>query len=836
MANIVLSAKNAIDFAGTTFQGSADVDYPLVNFKDPVLSKVWRWSPATNADGNTAKFHMAFTAPVKANHVAFIRHNASKGARVRVRAGMARLDTDFADDDLTSPYWTFGGGANGTRTNEFGVMVAGTCPRLEHDRRAVHNGFRWSEDLSNPAWLTLVGGLKLSSDTVQFAKGDPAPSVGSELYQNLFENGYGLLQAGTYEFTAKVELLEGNGDFCFQLYNGTSYSQSATITATTGGLKAVTGTVTVTAGNPLALNYAYIHKLTSGGILRLTELQICYESSNGRYIKTTTQRRYKCLGLIDEQGSTNRLLHASDITNPVWGNSFTAGTVNPNVVIAPDGTTTFDRLTQVGARSGKFQEFAATGSSTHSGSFIFMCSASTATVGVLRFGYGFSGGGALQFTDVTFNPSTGAHISTTNSGGIVSSVGGVENLGHGFFRAYCINNSADAAHTMGFIEIDVADIAGRFMSFGCAQAELGSVTTYIPTTTTTVTRSAQTAGLENGTWAPYVLNPSEGTLYVEFQPNARASFGVYTVDIRLATTSGLEYLAHTYWFHSTNPLGGYVSFSNVVGGVNQWSVNLVAMPAGAVIRTGFRYRSNDHKAAINGAVQANVLNGPTPAVTRLNLVVNASVTRFIRRVTYWPSGKTDAELQALTTIGPGAIDFDSGWSNALQMKMRGDVPALWGHEYDIPKAFSSRAVEWVRVQLYDPAKTDSLKPFEIGRAFVGSVTFQPRRNAEFPSLQSGWRERSTYVESYSGRKFFNVLPKGREQTLAFPFLELEEGDAWHEIQDLCGTSEEVMYIPDPDNEADCQRYGGLGRLSKLDPLRHTFVKNKAAAVVWEKKR
>lgn len=106
MANIVLSQKNRID-STVSFYGDGDVANPLTNMRDSVFSNVWRYTPGTNADGNVAKFHFVLSSVARAGHAAFPRHNMGEAAQIRVRAGTARLDLDFTDDDLNDLWSAF---------------------------------------------------------------------------------------------------------------------------------------------------------------------------------------------------------------------------------------------------------------------------------------------------------------------------------------------------------------------------------------------------------------------------------------------------------------------------------------------------------------------------------------------------------------------------------------------------------------------------------------------------------------------------------------------------------------------------------------------------------
>jgi hypothetical protein len=51
-----------------------------------------------------------------------------------------------------------------------------------------------------------------------------------------------------------------------------------------------------------------------------------------------------------------------------------------------------------------------------------------------------------------------------------------------------------------------------------------------------------------------------------------------------------------------------------------------------------------------------------------------------------------------------------------------------------------------------------------------------------------------------------------------------------------GTTEEVVYLFDPDDMAASQRYGGLGKLRELDALTYWMFANRSQAFQWEKKQ
>lgn len=813
MQNILLSYTNALD-SGATLYGDADVGFPLTKLQDQNFSDVWRFTPGTNADGNTAKFQFVLTPVARAGHIAFARHNMGEGAQIRVRAGTARLDVDFTDDDLTSPYLTFGGGANGTRTNEYGVMVAWTCPRYEHDRRYPENGFLWSEDLYNPVWAVTNARTYVDGKTVDFAN-----SLG-QVVQNL-----DAVYVDTYEIKAQVRLISGNGDFALKLRDATTDHYGAMHTATPDWqwFTTVTAATSAVVGAP---GNASVAKRTSGGVLEIRRFQIRRGASGGKYRKTTSQRLYQRIVAITEAAATNSLLRSQELNNAAW-TTFGGAVVTANTATSPDGTTSMDTITAGGAGQGVYQDFVVGGTTTRAASWMFR---SGGTCVSAKMYIAWLAGGVGQSVTVNFNPSTGAFISSAASGATLLAAG-VKGLGGGFYRVYVIGVGTDAANTQMRHHVE-ANVAGTLILWG-AQNESNYVTSHIPTTTAAVTRTVDTDEVESATWAPYVINADEGTLYAEVQTDdipADASRTVLDVEIYNSGADSRVVLRLLY----TAGTGYQAQVVVVSAGATTWTSAAANVAANSVVRMAVRYRSGDFAAYVNGVSVGTSAASVPSGLNRINMMRNVANTAGLRRVTDWSTGKTAAELQSLTTSGPSAIDYDSGWDDVLQMQVYGDLPATWGRTYPIIKTFSARAVEWVRVELYDPAKTSASTPFEIGRGFMGKQTVQPERNAEY-GLSSGWRDLSGKVTTVTGKQFSYVLPRLRSEAFNLPFLTLAAGDKVHEMQGIVGTTEEVLYLPDADDEAACQRYGFIGLLQDLDRLKYPLVLTKSIGFQIEQK-
>jgi hypothetical protein len=647
------------------------------------------------------KFAVSLGTIARLNHLALCRHNFSEAAQIRVRAGTARLDVDFTDEaGLTSPYLTFGGGTNGTRTNEYGVMVSGTCPRYEHDRRLFENGVLSSEDLGP------TGGW--SSDSVyRYPDGQTVDFTKASSSVNQALTALRSLPAGTYEMKAQVRLVSGDGSFAFQLFDGQNFLLGSTNVATSDW-KWFSSSLVSTGPGLAANSYAYILKQVAAGVLQIRRIQVRSGASNGKYTKTTNQRRYQRRGLIVESGNTNKLLRSAELSNATWLK--TAGaTVTADQALAPDGTVAMDRLAVTVGAAYTYQDFA-DGGTTLKGTSIYFRKDAAAATDVLLYCQ-WQTGGVSASSYFQFNAQTAAAVAHGATGPCTYLTSGiVVDVGGGFYRAYLVSQGTDAANTSVRVAVQIGT-AGNYVDLWGAQCETSYVTSYIPTTSAAVTRTVDVAVVEATTWFPYALNSNEGTIYHEASVDELGAasppqVGSYLL-ARDVSASNAIYSALT----ATNTTQQSYGATTVVAGVTTWQATPTVLADGQVTRGAIRYRSGDWAAACNGVIAGTGFGSSTSVVpsgmTSFELMNQATVTSYLRRVAIWPTGRTNAELQALATTGPSAIDYDSGWSDALQMTPYTQLPALWGYDYDVIKSFTDRAVEWIRVGIYDPAKTSS---------------------------------------------------------------------------------------------------------------------------------
>jgi len=85
------------------------------------------------------------------------------------------------------------------------------------------------------------------------------------------------------------------------------------------------------------------------------------------------------------------------------------------------------------------------------------------------------------------------------------------------------------------------------------------------------------------------------------------------------------------------------------------------------------------------------------------------------------------------------------------------------------------------------------------------------------------------------QKYSTARRRPRTVDFNFPVLSPDEGDHLDEMMAEVGTTEDVLYVPDPADAAKSQRYGFLGTLRELTPLEYPFFDKRAMPLRLEQK-
>jgi hypothetical protein len=333
----------------------------------------------------------------------------------------------------------------------------------------------------------------------------------------------------------------------------------------------------------------------------------------------------------------------------VWG--ILQATDSVDAGVAPDGTTTAEKVVPDATSSnvhGHYQLSVPVANGTAHAYSIYAKAAGYGGLQIIALGASASSWGA------TFNLDTGAVVG--KAGSVTSQ--SIQALANGWYRCTSIvtsdSTSADVRLYLGpsanmvndgTINSFSGDTTSGVLLWGF-QVEAGAfATSYIPTTSASVTRAADAVSFSTLAW----LTQGIGTGYAEFQTFIDAIGGIWGLEQTSAPTS--EFIA------------AYTNTSNVVTGKvhsvsagDDAEVSLTASPAlaGRTAKHALAWATNSVNIALDGVAgtQDTSITPPTTidrARLGTNDWANPSKALYIRRFAYWSSRLSNGVLQTLTT-------------------------------------------------------------------------------------------------------------------------------------------------------------------------------------------
>ena len=362
-----------------------------------------------------------------------------------------------------------------------------------------------------------------------------------------------------------------------------------------------------------------------------TSSRLDYDLLNGKVVN--------CPHYLLEPQRSNLFTNSDDFLTS-W--SINQVEVDNNEIISPDGTLNADFISENTTINPHFI-FQSVGTTTTSNYTISVFAKHNSRI--LQI---FAGGG-----DVSGNPYANFDLENGvfNNNGCNDAF--IENYGNGWFRCgvvvtsvvtsgfnpcFGLVNTLNSSRAVSY----QGDGTSGIYIWGAMLEQSSYPTSYIPTTTTTITRAAETA-TDSGDAATF--NDSEGVLMLE--ASALANDGVNRrISISNGSTSNRVVLGYTA---SSNQLIVLVS-SNSVSGVaslvnidNSLQFNKIAL----------KYKLNDFALWINGieVLTDNSLNSPI-GLNDLSFEGADNLNDFYgktRELQYFDSALTDAQLETLTS-------------------------------------------------------------------------------------------------------------------------------------------------------------------------------------------
>lgn len=347
------------------------------------------------------------------------------------------------------------------------------------------------------------------------------------------------------------------------------------------------------------------------------------------------------LGLLIEEQRTNLLTYSEIFSDAAWVK--TNSSITANIVVAPDGALTGDKLVENTATASHQLTRSVSFVSGTAYSLSFYAKASERN----RVNLQFPSAAFTSALNVNFDLLNGTVISTA-----AGATASIINVGNGWYRCQA-SASATITTTTNITTIRLIEsgtttsytgdgVSGLFV-WG-AQLEAGAFpTSYIPTVASQVTRAADLASMTGTNFSSW-YNQNEGSFYVG-SDYTQVAGGNFRIDVTDGTTSNQMRLR-------TAPTGTTQSrFELTTGGVTQTTLSPATVNP-ASNQDAIAYKTNDAAAVVNAGTVTTDLT-LTPAVvnqmaigtTRLGA---SSLNGHIKKIVYYPRRLENGELQAIT--------------------------------------------------------------------------------------------------------------------------------------------------------------------------------------------
>jgi hypothetical protein len=360
------------------------------------------------------------------------------------------------------------------------------------------------------------------------------------------------------------------------------------------------------------------------------------------------------LGLLVEEQRTNLLLRSEEFNDASWTQVFLSENVTANSIAAPNGLLVADRVATINATA----EFGVGQSATVTANIpttisIFAKAAASNFVYVRYYG-----GNTNLFYTIIVNLSTGI-VTNTRTGPSTTAVShSVIALPNGWYRISCTatHNSTTQFLIAGpcltgtqaigatFGEVPTAGTGNESIYLYGAQLETGAfATSYIPTTTSAVTRSADLASITGTAFSGW-YRQDEGTMSIEYRD--RGVSGTNRTPYALSDGTGNNRIQLF--------LSGTTVINNrhVVAGTNN-NPNVLSAILNAKNRHAITSAVGSCTAASNGTPSNTTTPAAMPIINRLNIGINGEgigdyLNSHVARITYYPVRIPNPLLQAIT--------------------------------------------------------------------------------------------------------------------------------------------------------------------------------------------
>ena len=549
------------------------------------------------------------------------------------------LDLRFADnkslvDAVTgASLVTFTRASSGTFVGSDGVL-----------RTAVTNLLLRSEEF-DVTWGKPAG-VTVTANTTQAPNGTQTADTLSGAI-NIEHNGTNLSQSITvtesksYIFSIYVKSLTAT-TFSIRLRDNMAASVITAVTPTSSWQR-VSCTLTTAIGAT-----ALVARVGGAdGDVAIWGAQLEQSSTVGEYIPTTSTinsaPRFdhnpttgESLGLLVEEARTNVVTWSQDLSNADWGKA--AATIVSTAVASPIQGVNYQKIEATSANTTVGVTSIAVTAATQQRAISFFAQPLGNISRVLVVIQGIDARININLVDGTFTTNaiaTGSTVSVSGQRFSVSTPTLTLATGVRFFLKRTGEIDTNTPTTIAI---------GEGLYLTGAQMEAGAFpTSYIPTTTATVTRAADVASISGSNFSSW-YNQTEGTVFADVNTAPVANIAQAVFD--LSEGAGSERI-----FQRRNT-SGFIVTAITDNGVVQGDFGSVSVSASGRARSGFAYRLNDFEAAVNGSPSGTDTSATVPTPDRIHIGQNFASGQIangtIRRLTYWPTRLSNPTLQAIS--------------------------------------------------------------------------------------------------------------------------------------------------------------------------------------------
>ena len=343
----------------------------------------------------------------------------------------------------------------------------------------------------------------------------------------------------------------------------------------------------------------------------------------------------ECRGLLIEESRTNLIT----TSNPASGGDANFGVI-ASATTSPDGTTNASFLYEKTTNNFKILSvgFTAVIGTTYCAS-AFVKYAGSKLYGRLKDG---------STNTITINLTNGAILSSTGTCGVIP-------YPNGWYRIYSIFTATSTSENLQLFLMNYNGALSQYQGDGSSgyyvygmQAEAGSFpTSYIPTTASTVTRSADNADMTGTNFSSW-YNQTESTIFCKF--NAYNNIGAgqkNIIDIRGSAALGLNLVQLQLNYISATSQHIYHNlYQNGVNFADYFGLSYTTGPTKNIMR----YKDLDtFVASKDGNIRSNTSRNKTiPLTKNMNSLTFGTFNGAISKFAYYPKALNDAEMLYLT--------------------------------------------------------------------------------------------------------------------------------------------------------------------------------------------